>query len=120
MKNYQDILNQRNVPYGPLWCDEGVYRIAKEIQLLRPNEFRNILLGMGGFHTEKIVLACLGKYLEKSGIEKVFEITETFAPDTVKSALNGGHYIRSKKGVCLFFSSLRQFRNLEFYFPKYK
>ena len=32
MKNYQDILNQRNIPYGPLWCDEGVYRIGKEIQ----------------------------------------------------------------------------------------
>ena len=103
MKNYHDILNQCNVPYGPLWCDEGVYRIAKEIQLLRPSEFRNIFLGMGGFHTEKIVHACLGKYLEKSGIEKLFEITETFGPDTVKSALNGGHYIRSKKGVCLFF-----------------
>ena len=99
MKNYQDILNQRNVPYGPLLCDEGVYRIAKEIQLLRSDEFRNIFLGMGGFHTEKIVFACLGKYLEQSGSEKVFEITKTFGPDIVKSVLNGGHYIRSKKGV---------------------
>ena len=114
MKNYQDILNQRNIPYGPLWCDEGVYRIAKEIQLLRPNEFGNIFLGMGGFHTEKIVLACLGKYLEKSGIEKVFEITETFGPDTVKSVLNGGHYIRSKKGGCTFveFEKIQKFRVL--------
>ena len=85
MKNYQDILNQPNVPYGPLWCDEGVYRIAKKIQLLRPDEFRNIFLGIGGFHTEKIVLTCLGKYLEKSGTEKVFETTETFGPDTVES-----------------------------------
>ena len=102
MKNYQDTLNQRNIPYGPLWCDEGVYRIGKEIQLLRPDEFENIFLGMGGFHTEKIVLACLGKYLEKSGIKKVFEITETFGPDTVKSVLNGGHYIRAKKGMYIF------------------
>ena len=102
MKNYQDILNQRNIPYGPLWCDEGVYRIGKEIQLLIPDEFKNISLGMGGFHTEKIVLACLGKYLEKSGIKQVFEITETFGPDTVKSVLNGGHYIRAKKGMYIF------------------
>ena len=102
MKNYQDILNQRNVPYGPLWCDKGIYRIAKEIQLLRPDEFRNISLGMGGFHTEKIVLAYLGKYLENSRIKKVFEITETFGPDTVKNVLNGGHYIRSKKDMCTF------------------
>ena len=38
---------------------------------------------MGGFHIEKIVIACLGKYSEKIDIEKVFEITETFGPDTV-------------------------------------
>ena len=60
---------------------------------------------MGGFHTKNIVLACLGKYLEKSGIEKVFEITETCRLDTVKSVLNGGHYIHSKKGTCTFLES---------------
>ena len=102
MKNYQDILNQFNIPNGLLGCDKGVYRIGKEIQLLRPDEFKNIFLGMGGFHTKKIVLVCLGKYLEKSGIKKVFEITETFGPDTVKSVLNGGHYIRAKKGMYIF------------------
>ena len=106
MKNYQDILNQRNVPYSRLWCFEGVYRIAKEIQLLRPDEFRNIFLGIGGLLSEKIVLACLGKYLEKSGIEKVFEITERFGPDTVKSVFNGGHYIRSKKDMRIFLEIL--------------
>ena len=103
MKNYPDILNQRNILYGPLWCDEGVYRVGKEIQLLRPDEFKNIFPGMGGFHIEKTVLACLGKYLgKKSGMKKVFKITETFGPDTVKSVLNGGHYIRAKKGMYIF------------------
>ena len=29
MKNFQDILLQMNLKEGPLWCDEGVYRIAK-------------------------------------------------------------------------------------------
>ena len=114
MKNYQDILNQRNIPYGPLWYDEGAYRIAKEIQLLRPNEFGNLFLGMGGFHTEKIFLACLGKYLEKSGTENVFEVTETFGPDAVKCVLNGGDYIRSKKGGCTFveLEKIQKFRVL--------
>ena len=36
MKNFQDILHQKNMPYGPLWCDEG---IAKEIQLLKRMQF---------------------------------------------------------------------------------
>ena len=35
MKNFQDVLIQKNLEYGPLWSDEGVYRTAKELQLLR-------------------------------------------------------------------------------------
>ena len=66
MKNYQDVLEQKRVPTGALWCDEGVYRIAKELQLMHPNEFRNIFLGLGGFHTEKAVLACMGNFLKMS------------------------------------------------------
>ena len=49
MKNFQDVLIQKQFPYGPLWSDEGVYRLAKELQLLLPGEFNNIFLGLGGF-----------------------------------------------------------------------
>jgi len=48
MINFQDVLNQRNQDYGPLWCDEGAYRIAKKLQLLNPEKL--IFLGLGGFH----------------------------------------------------------------------
>ena len=66
MVNFQDALKQRGDAYGALWADEVVYRIAKEIQLLKSDQFNNIFLGLGGFHMEKIVLACLGAYLEHS------------------------------------------------------
>ena len=39
MTNYQDI-DQRHIRYSPLWCDEGVYYKAKEIQPLKPDEFK--------------------------------------------------------------------------------
>ena len=57
---------------GQLWCDEGVYRIAKEIQLLMADEFDNIFLGLGWFHAEKNFIACCGQYLQESGIDTVF------------------------------------------------
>ena len=90
MKNFQDISKQRELPYGPLWCDQGVYRIAKEIQLLKSDEFDN-----------KVVLACIGKYLEGSGAEEILVQTGCFGPDTVKAVMNGGHYNRSKRGLNL-------------------
>jgi len=76
MINFQDVLKQKGDPYGGLWADEGVYRIAKEIQLMKPDQFSNIFLGLGGFHKEKIVLACLCTYLEASGIFAVLVETE--------------------------------------------
>ena len=67
MINFQDVLKQKNQTCGPLWCDEGVYKLAKEIQLLYPQQFDNVFLGLGGFHTEKIILACCGKLLSDIG-----------------------------------------------------
>lgn len=34
--------------------------------------------------TPKIVLACLGKYEEQTGIDKIFEVAEFLEPEVVK------------------------------------
>ena len=81
MKNFQDVLKQRNADYGALWCDEGVYHIAKELQLLNPEDFKNIFLGLGGFHMEKNVLACCFQYLKLIGARDIFVQNEVFGPD---------------------------------------
>ena len=62
--NFQNIMKQTGNISGALWCNEGVYHIAREIQLLSPDSFDNVFLGFGGFHMEKVVMACLGKYLK--------------------------------------------------------
>lgn len=38
---------------GPLWSDEGVYRISKDHQLFQEKKNCNIFLGTSGFHSEK-------------------------------------------------------------------
>ena len=72
---------------GALWCDEGVYHIAREIQLLSPDSF-DAFLGLGGFHMEKGVMACLGKYLKDTGIDKVLINTEIYGPISIETVLN--------------------------------
>lgn len=95
MINFQDALKPKGDTYGALWTDEGVYRIAKEIQLVKPDEFSNIFLGLGGFHMEKILLACLGAYLELSGIFAVLVETECYGTDVIKTVISGSHYSRA-------------------------
>ena len=101
MANFQDVLSQKNILCAPLWSDEGAYRIAKELQLLQPAKFGNIFLGIGGFHMEKVVIACCGKYLEESGIGDVLVENEIFGPGVIKSVMDGGHYVRNKRGMSI-------------------
>ena len=96
MINFQDVPKQKGDACGGLWADEGVYRIAKEIQLMKPGQFNNIFLGLGGFHMEKIVLACLGTYLEPSGIFDVLVETECYGTDVIKTVISGSHYARAR------------------------
>ena len=71
LKNLQCILRSLDQTVIPVTCDEGVYRIAREIQLLRPDEFKNVVLCMGSFHMAKVALGCIGKYLKGSGAESI-------------------------------------------------
>ena len=108
MRNFQDVLMQKNQEYGPLWCDEGVYRIAKELQLLNPSLFDNISLGLGGFHMEKILIACCGVYLNETGIDRVFAENEIFGNGVANTVVSGSHYNRGKKGMMLLAEALYQ------------
>ena len=102
MLNFQDVLKQKNALSGALWSDEGVYAIAKEIQLLKPEQFGNIFLGMGPFHMEKIVISYLGKFLGCIGIDLALIETETFGKHVVEnSVMTGGHYCKAKEAMSL-------------------
>ena len=109
----QNVLLQKGLESGPLWCDEGVYRIAKELQLLNPDKFANIFVRLGGFHLEKVVIACCGKYLEESGIDSISVKLEIFGPEVVTSVMADGNYVRGKRGIALI-SALQRLQFSEF------
>lgn len=70
--NFKNILEQLNQKNLPVACDEGVYRIARHIILKNKEEFKDITLFLGNFHIIKLLLSCIGKYLEGSGAEVIF------------------------------------------------
>ena len=114
MINFQDVLRQRGREAGALWSDEGVYHIAKEIQLLQPEKFSNIFLGLGGFHLEKVVIGCLGTYLECSGIHHLLVEEKIFGPGVVNSVMSGGNYVRGKRGMALIAEAMQQLQIMSF------
>ena len=102
LNNFKGILQQLDQPILPVTCDEGVYHIAREIQLIRPEEFQAIVLCMGSFHMAKVALGCVGKYLTGSGPNV------TFGVNVVDSVLGGKNYGRSLKGLQLLKEALLQ------------
>lgn len=72
MCNFKRASNYLKQDKIPVFCDRGVYEIAKSIQLLTESEFGRILLLLGYFHLTKTFMACCGKYITGSGIEEVF------------------------------------------------
>ena len=114
MKNFQDVVSQNDLECGLLWCVEGVYRIAKELQLSDPDGFSNIFNGLGGFHIEKVIISCIGKFLEESWIENIFIENEIFGPGVVENVLSGGHYVHGKHGIALISEALHWLQLLQF------
>ena len=41
---------------------------------------------------DKVVIACIGKYLEDSGVENILVGNKAFGPQIVQNILNGTHY----------------------------
>ena len=102
LKNVQGILEQLEQQHLAVACDEGVYRIAREIMLQHPNEFENIILCLGSFHLIKVVMGSIGKYIEASGPEQIWIQNRIFEVNVVLSVLFGTNYNRSLKGLCQF------------------
>ena len=92
----------------------GVYHIAKELQILFPGNFGSIFIGIGGFHTEKVLKSLLGKFLENTSFESILVETEKYRENSVKKVMNGSHYSRSKRGLSMVAEALHFLRLTEF------
>ena len=101
MKNFQKVLQYLKQPKLPVICDEGVYHTAREIQLIRHNEFQDIILCMGTFHMAKVELGCLGIFLTGSGAETILVESGVFGVNVVQSVITGKklHQIAERNAI---------------------
>ena len=67
-----------------------------------PVQFGNIFLRIGDFHRGKKLLACCAIYDRGTEAENILVENEIFGSVSVKSAMNGGDYIRGKHAVSIF------------------
>ena len=83
---------------------------------MHPNEFENIFLGLGGFHTEKAVIVCVGRFLEDIGVDSVLVANEIFGPSVVSTnVMNGSCYERAKRGMTLLSEAMNRLQLVQFF-----
>lgn len=116
---YKDLTKRLDQKHLPVFCDQGVYQIARHILFCNPDEFGClVILGnflLGNFHAIKIGLACIGKYLRDSGVENILIEVNVFGPQVVNQVLEGTNYARSIKGFFYLAEALKRLQ-LEAFF----
>ena len=78
MKNFIKVFQQLHQKTLVIFCDEGIYRIAVDIYLKYPNEFKKLVPCFGGFHMAKSVQHCIEKYIRGSGLDDALMETQVF------------------------------------------
>lgn len=63
--------------------DEKVYCMVKEIQLMLPPEFRNVVPVLGSLHLIRSALKVIGKYLDGCGVNYVWLKADIFDQNSV-------------------------------------
>lgn len=115
--NFLDLLDQLDQEFLSVFCDEGVYKIARQIIFENQEKFRKIILCLGNFHTIKIVQGMIGRCITNSGVESIFIETELFGIDVTEKILKGSRYDRCVKAYTYLAEALRRLQFKEFFTP---
>lgn len=94
MKNSQAMMKALNQKHTVITFDLAIYMKAKEIQWRRPEEFKNTVIRMGGFHIALNFLAVIGKIFQDSGLEDLLIESSIYGSNSASALLKGKSYDR--------------------------
>ena len=86
--------------------DQPLYWKALHIVINEPegSDVKDVIVRLGGFHTEMSFLGCIGKLMENTGLTEL--LSTVYAPNTVGHMLNGKAISRAIRGHILVNDSL--------------
>ena len=106
MKNVQAMMDVLHQKHSVITFDLAIYMKAKEIQWRRPEEFKNTVIRMGGFHIALNFLSVIGKIFQDSGIEDLLIESGVYGCHTASMLLKGKSYNRGVRAHKLVLEAL--------------
>ena len=94
MKVSQEVARRLQQDDSVITFDLAIYMKAKHFQLKFPEEFKNTVIRMGGFHIALNYLSLLGKKYASSGLEDLLIESCVYAAGTTSVLMLGKSYNR--------------------------
>ena len=94
MKVSQEMARRLQQDDSIITFDLAIYIKAKQLQMKFPEEFKNTVIRMGGFHIALNYLSLLGKKYANSGLEDLLIESGVYAAGTTSALLLGKSYNR--------------------------
>lgn len=94
MKVYQEMAKSLQQDDSVITFDLAIYIKAKQLQLKFPEEFKNTVIRMGGFHIALNYLSLLGKKYANTGLEDLLIESGVYAAGTTSMIMLGKAYNR--------------------------
>ena len=88
--------------------DQQLYAIAQQVKWSMPNEMKENILRLGGFHTVCTFIACIGKIWGDGGLKDLLVDSNVYAESTVNLMLAGKQFHRAVPGITIAYECLTQ------------
>ena len=75
--------------------DQAIYALAQEIIFTHAQEFKQVVLRLGGFHMSMTMMSVIGKRFTDSGLESILVESGVVGPSAVHGVMSGKHYNRA-------------------------
>ena len=89
LTNLQKMMKSLSQQTTVVTFDDAIYSKAKEVQWRSPDEFKDVVICLGGMHMAQCFLATIGKCFEASGMEDIFIESGVFASGSIPRICNG-------------------------------
>lgn len=88
--------------------DQAIYKVAKEIQWQRADEFDHTVIRMGGFHIILNFMGALGKMCDSAGLRELLVESGLYSETTASNIMKGKQYNRGIRAHKLILEALFQ------------
>lgn len=92
--------------YTVITFDQALYCRAKEVVWCKKDEFENVIIRLGGFHTAMNFMKAIGQHMDSSGLRDVWIESGVYGENTTLHMLSGHAYNKAVRAHKLTFEAL--------------